>query len=650
MKKKRLYFIIAAVLVIAAFVTGIALGSRTSSNDPAQSGAPTVTAAAGEAGTAPTDEPVTTSAVGDTGAEPTDEPAVTSPAGDTGAEPTDGPAVTSTAGDTGAEPTDEPAVTSTAGDTGAEPTDEPVTTNAADDTGAAPTDGPEPTDVSGITPSPATTAVPSATPTPVTTAVPSATPTPAPTGKPIKAETGSPLEMHGRLKVDGTRLVDRDGEEYRLRGVSTHGLAWFPDYVNRKSFETIRNVWGANCIRLAMYTAEYGGYCSGGDKNNLKKLIDNGVQYATELGMYVIIDWHILSDSNPLTNKAEALKFFEEMSARYSDHENILYEICNEPNGGTDWSDIRKYAEEVIPVIRANSPDSIIIVGTPTWSQEVDKPAADPIRGYDNIMYTIHFYAGTHKDDLRKRMRSAVKSGIAIFCTEFGTCDASGNGSNNFDEADKWIDAMEEAGVSYCIWNLSNKSETSALISSSCSKTSGWSENDLSASGKWYVKLLNGGRIPQAGNATDDGKTGGHDRDNNDTGKTGDHDRDNDDAGKGGRDDKGSDTVTVSEGRLVVSVTESGSWNDGSRDFHQYTVKIENTGGGAVSGWKCTLTFGSEYTLDQSWNGTFDSSDRKKLIVSPVEHNNNIGPGASAEFGFIIAGEQSGELPKVGIE
>lgn len=296
---------------------------------------------------------------------------------------------------------------------------------------------------------------------------------------------GSPFAEHGALRVVGTNLVDQNGNPYQLFGMSTHGLSWFPEYVNADAFATLRN-WNTNCVRLAMYTAEYNGYCTGGDKEALKNTIKQGVEYATSQGMYVIIDWHILSDGNPMTYKEEAKAFFAEMSSLYKDRDNIIYEICNEPNGGVDWETIKSYAQEIIPVIRANDSNAVILVGTPEWCQQVDQAAASPL-GYDNIMYTLHFYAATHTDWLRQRAESAINSGLPIFVSEFGMCDASGNGGNDFGQAASWMELIGRYNLSYCCWNLANKAETSSIINSWCAKTSGWSDEDLSESGKWIV-------------------------------------------------------------------------------------------------------------------------------------------------------------------
>ena len=158
----------------------------------------------------------------------------------------------------------------------------------------------------------------------------------------------TPVKKNGRLSVKGTRLVNSQGKAVVLKGVSTHGINWFPQYVNKAAFKTLRDNWGVNCIRLAMYTEEYNGYCSGGNQAELRKLINNGVKYATELGMYVIIDWHILSDGNPAKNKKQAISFFKYMAKKYKNQNNIFYEICNEPNGGTSWNRIKGYASSVI--------------------------------------------------------------------------------------------------------------------------------------------------------------------------------------------------------------------------------------------------------------------------------------------------------------
>lgn len=294
----------------------------------------------------------------------------------------------------------------------------------------------------------------------------------------------------GRLQVSGTKLTDESGNIIQLRGVSTHGISWFPDYVNYDAFATLRDDWGANVVRIAMYPEEYNGYLSGGDKDSLKQIIDNGVNYATELGMYVIIDWHVLNYA-PSRHTQEACDFFAEMASKYSGHDNVIYEICNEPVGA-DWnSDIKPYAETVIGTIRQFDDHSLILVGTNTWSQDVDSVVGNTLDD-GNVMYVAHFYAGTHKENIRNKISTALNAGVPVFISECSICDASGNGGIDYASANEWLDFMNSNQLSFIAWSLSNKAETSALISSGCSAKSGWSDGDLSETGRWFKSAISG--------------------------------------------------------------------------------------------------------------------------------------------------------------
>lgn len=310
------------------------------------------------------------------------------------------------------------------------------------------------------------------------------------TTAPVVNNSGLP---YGKLSVnsDGI-LVGENGNIAKLQGVSTHGLSWFPQYVNADAVKYCKEQLGANTFRLAMYTAEYAGYCEGGDQAALKQLIHDGVKYATDNNMYVIIDWHVLNDNNPNKYKDQAIAFFREMSAKYKDYDNVIYEICNEPCGGVSWTEVKNYALQVIPVIRENDKDAIIIVGTPNWSQDVDIVANDRITGYDNIMYAFHFYAATHREDMRNKVTTARNSKLPIFVSEFGICSADGNGWIDEAEANTWISFLEQNNISYVMWNLCNKAEASAMINSWNTSTTWWSYDDLSQAGKWLARTYGG--------------------------------------------------------------------------------------------------------------------------------------------------------------
>jgi len=235
-------------------------------------------------------------------------------------------------------------------------------------------------------------------------------------------KAATPVQKWGQLKVSGTNIVNKAGKKVQLKGVSTHGIAWFPQYVNKSCFQSFKKM-GVNTIRLALYSDKGAGY-----SKSLYQKVDEGIRYATELGMYVVLDWHILSDGNPKTSQKRAFQFFTRYAKKYGKQNNILYEICNEPNGNVTWAkDIKPYAKKAIKKIRKYDKKNIIIVGTPTWSQDVDVVAKSPLKE-KNIVYSLHFYAATHTDFLRNKCKSAYQSGLPMLVSEFSICDASGNG------------------------------------------------------------------------------------------------------------------------------------------------------------------------------------------------------------------------------
>ncbi len=301
-------------------------------------------------------------------------------------------------------------------------------------------------------------------------------------GKSTVQAAKTPLQKWGRLSVSGANIVDKNGKKVQLKGVSTHGLAWYPQYVNKSCFQSFRSM-GVNTIRLAFYSDPGSGY-----SKDLYSVVEKGVKYASELGMYVILDWHILNDGNPKIHQKEALSFFGHFAKKYKNKKNILYEICNEPNGDVTWErDIRPYAEKVIKKIRTYDKHNIIIVGTPTWSQDVDIAAQKPLK-QKNIAYSLHFYAATHTDWNRQKLVAAREAGLPILVTEFSVCDASGSGAIDKTSGRTWMNLLNKYKIGYVAWNISNKYETSALIRPDCTKTGKFQTRDLSESGKWIAK------------------------------------------------------------------------------------------------------------------------------------------------------------------
>lgn len=316
----------------------------------------------------------------------------------------------------------------------------------------------------------------------------------APNGR-YNYPVGSPVYYNGKLSVQGTQMVNECGKPVQLKGMSSHGLAWFPQCYTEESLNVLVNDWHIDIFRLAIYTHEKGGYCKTDgtqwkSKDEYNAYIDELVDICGRLGIYCIIDWHILQEGsgNPKNTLDDAVPFWEYMSAKHKDDKHVLYEICNEPNGFTvRWADVKEYAETVIPVIRANDPDKIIICGTPMWSQDVDLASQNPL-SYSNVMYTLHFYSGDHTQYLRDKAQTALNNGAAIFVTEFGTTKASGDGGVFLEECNRWMEWMNERKISWVNWSFADKAESSAALQPGASRSKNW--NLVSESGQYIKEML----------------------------------------------------------------------------------------------------------------------------------------------------------------
>ena len=271
---------------------------------------------------------------------------------------------------------------------------------------------------------------------------------------------------NGWLSTKNGVIVNQKNKAFQLRGVSSHSLDWFYNVITFENLKYLKETWNINVFRIAIYTdiAEKGYIKS---PNETKEKVYTIIDAAINLDMYVIVDWHILNDNSPQIYKKEAIEFFSEISQKYGNKPNIIYEICNEPNGSNvKWdSDVKPYAEELIPVIRKNCNKSLIIVGTPEWCTDLTSVINSPLK-YDNVLYSCHFYSGTHGSDLRYKILDCLTSNIPIIISECGVTAASGNGDVFFDSFNEWIKFLNSHNISWIYWSFSDKAESSSIISS----------------------------------------------------------------------------------------------------------------------------------------------------------------------------------------
>lgn len=287
------------------------------------------------------------------------------------------------------------------------------------------------------------------------------------------------------LKVKGTTLT-ANGEPVVMRGISYGWHNIWPRFYNKESAARLVKEWGVPVLRAAIGADDHakadnpgihGGYM--GEPEFALDCLYNVVDGAIEAGAYIIVDWH-----SHVLHQEEAIEFFTKVATRYKDCNNVIYELYNEPVNDS-WADLKAYAEVLIELIDGISTvHPLILMGCPHWDQDINLPAEDPITIYDNLMYTVHFYAGTHKVWLRDKCDAALEAGIPIFISECAACEASGDGPMDLDSWNEWSSWAGEKGITLLTWSISDKNETCSMFTPAASSEGPWEEDVIKPWGK----------------------------------------------------------------------------------------------------------------------------------------------------------------------
>jgi endoglucanase len=297
------------------------------------------------------------------------------------------------------------------------------------------------------------------------------------------AEDTTFVGKHGQLSVKGVSLVDKQGETLVLSGVSFGWHNWWSKFYTKETVAWLKTDWNAHLVRAAIGVEPDNAYIE--NPELAVRCATTVIDAAIANDLYVIVDWH-----SHHIRLEEAKTFFTQIAQKYKEYPNIIYEIFNEPWDDMPWKEVKEYSIEIIQTIRAIDSKNIILVGNPHWDQDVHVAADDPVTGFDNIMYTLHFYAATHKQSLRDRADDALSKGLPIFVSECAGMEASGDGPVNTEEWNAWKQWMAKHQISWAAWSISSKTETCSMIvaddqpGNPSAPVSNWTENDLTEWGK----------------------------------------------------------------------------------------------------------------------------------------------------------------------
>ena len=289
------------------------------------------------------------------------------------------------------------------------------------------------------------------------------------------------------LHVEGTRLVDSQGCPVVMRGISIGWHNLWPRFYNSETVVRLHDDWGCGLFRAAIGaddldellngTTYHPGYIT--DPQGALQKLFAVVDGAVSCGAYIIVDWH-----SHVLHLEEATEFFTAVAERYKGVPNVIYELFNEPVGDS-WTDLKAYAESLIATITSiDASHPLILMGCPHWDQAIGEPAADPITSYDNVMYTMHFYAGTHKEWLREATDSAMAAGLPVFISECASMTASGDGPLDLDSWKEWTDWASARGLNMVLWSFSDKDESCSMLTPEALSEGPWPEEVIKPWGR----------------------------------------------------------------------------------------------------------------------------------------------------------------------
>jgi len=285
------------------------------------------------------------------------------------------------------------------------------------------------------------------------------------------------VDRHGHLNVKGNQIVDQSGQPIALHGMSLY--CWAPQgaqFYNASAINHLAQDWKCTVIRIAILPRSYQRNPTN-EINRVKTVMNACISN----GIYAIVDWHSMGGAQNHIQSAQA--FFTTVATAYGHTPNVLYETWNEPER-EPWPVIKAYHEAIIPVIRALDPANLIICGSRNWDQQCAEASRNPITITTNIAYSIHFYAASHRQSLRDNGTAALKNGIALFCTEYGTCSASGGGGFDPAETKLWWDWLAANNLSCANWSVAPLGETSAAFRPGTNPAGPWTDDMLKPSGR----------------------------------------------------------------------------------------------------------------------------------------------------------------------
>lgn len=301
-----------------------------------------------------------------------------------------------------------------------------------------------------------------------------------------------------KIRVEGNHFVEPDGNPVLFRGLSISD----PDKLekqghwNREYFEKVKEM-GAALVRIPVHPIAWRGRTPA----KYLELLDQAVQWCTELRMHVIIDWHSIGNlqmelfQHPMydTTRKETYQFWQIIARHFAGHNTVaFYELFNEPTrfrgqlGSVNWSEWKKTNEDIIRLIRSFDEETIPLVAGFDWAYDLTPLKLDPVDAA-GIGYVTHPYPNKRRPPWPPKWDEDFGFAAAAYpvvATEMGFGLRPGETIDGDHYGPVIVKYLEERGISWLGWVFDAEWHPNMIRS--------WDDYSLTGSGEFFKKALHG--------------------------------------------------------------------------------------------------------------------------------------------------------------
>lgn len=304
---------------------------------------------------------------------------------------------------------------------------------------------------------------------------------------------------HGKISKQGNKIIDKNGNVMMLQGIGTHSISEYNSLYTAESVRTLK-YYGINLIRISVYLSDiYASQSEGrmikgwlNHSDELKPIIENLIDITTDEGMYILLDfhtYHAFDGGDCTVYQTEQEEFFRYFSDKYSENDNILYELHNEPYQNTA-SELLPSVASCCDIIRSNNADAIIVCGHGKDGSYTANTVFNTKNNLD-IFISPHLYTGEQTTD---NIKNLVTNNIPIFVSEWGNSSLSGSDIPNDSRAYDFFSFLHTKKIANALWKWTYQDmDTSVLIHDIYAekyayKYGGYADGMLSHNGRLYFR------------------------------------------------------------------------------------------------------------------------------------------------------------------